>query len=209
MSGLYALKPWYAGRLHAVRGVLVTRRVPPDAITAAGVAFGAATGGVLWLVPAGAVAGFAVAGLLAARLACANLDGGVARESGRVTRFGTVTNEVGDRLAELAALAGLLAWASPALVAAAALAVGAPSRVSLMSMAAGEAHSARGTRTAGRAAAPRLQGGPFGKTERCVVLVGMAVTGLVTPLLLVLIVGSLVTAVLRLHQGHRLLRDEP
>ena len=59
---------------------------------------------------AGPVAAAAVGVLLAARLACANLDGGVARDSGRSTRFGAVVNELGDRLAEFAALAGRWRW---------------------------------------------------------------------------------------------------
>jgi CDP-diacylglycerol--glycerol-3-phosphate 3-phosphatidyltransferase len=192
MNGLYALKPWYAARLGRVRHALVARRVSPHAITAAGVAFGVGAGGALLLVPPGPVAAGAVAALLAARLACANLDGGVARASGRATRFGTLTNECGDRLAELAVLAGLLGWAPPALVVAAGLAVGAPSRVSVMAMAAG--------------ATTRLQDGPFGKTERCVLLVAIALTGWATPLLLVLIAGSLATAGLRLRRVHRMLR---
>jgi len=194
MSGLYALKPWYAARLSGVRRALVARRVAPGAITAGGVAFGAAAGVALWLIPAGPAAAGAVAALLAARLACANLDGGVARESGRATRFGALANEAGDRLAELAALAGLLAWAPPALVVAAGLAVGAPSRVSIMAMAAG--------------GAPRPGGGPFGKTERCALLVAVALTGWAVPLLLVLIAGSLLTAAVRVVQARRSLVRE-
>jgi CDP-diacylglycerol--glycerol-3-phosphate 3-phosphatidyltransferase len=193
MNGLYALKPWYAARLGRLRRVLVARRVSPHTITAGGVAFGAAAGAVLGLVRPGPAAAAAVATLLAARLACANLDGGVARESGRATRFGTLTNEAGDRLAELATLAGLLVWAPPALVAAAGLAVGAPSRVSLMAMAAGSPR--------------RAQDGPFGKTERCVVLVAVALTGWATPLLLALIAGCLVTVGVRLRGAHRMLRE--
>jgi CDP-diacylglycerol--glycerol-3-phosphate 3-phosphatidyltransferase len=185
MNGLYALKPWYAARLVPLRRGLVHRRVPPHAVTAAGVLFGAAAGTLLWLRPPGPVTGLAVAALLAARLACANLDGAVARESGRVSRFGAVLNEVGDRVAELAALAGLLAVTPVALVAGAALAASAPSWVSLAGAAAG---------------AGRLQGGPVGKTERCVLLVAIAFTGWVVPLLAVLTAGSVLTALVRLYR---------
>lgn len=182
MNGLYALKPWYAARLSGVRALLVARDVRPWAITAAGVAFAAAAGAVLATAAPGPAAAPAVALLLAARLACANLDGGVARESGRSTPFGAVVNELGDRLAELAALAGCLALADPALVAATALAATLPSWVALAGAAAG---------------ARRPQGGPVGKTERCVLLVLFALTG-AAAWLAVLAAGSLITAVVRL-----------
>jgi len=125
MFGLYTLKPWYASRLGGVRRMLLARRVSPNAVSLAGIALGAAAGATFVLLRPGLTAAAVVGVLLAGRLACANLDGGLARESGRATRFGVVVNELGDRVAELAALAGLLALASPALVAAAALAASA------------------------------------------------------------------------------------
>ncbi|MBB5076640.1 CDP-alcohol phosphatidyltransferase family protein [Nonomuraea endophytica] len=182
MNGLYALKPWYAARLGGVRTLLVAREVPPWAITAAGVAFAAAAGAVLATTRPGPLAALAVALLLAARLACANLDGGVARESGRATRFGAVVNELGDRLAELAVLAGCLVLAPPALVATTALAATLPSWIALAGAAAG---------------ARRAQGGPVGKTERCVLLAAFALTGW-APWLIVLAAGSAITALVRL-----------
>lgn len=185
MNGLYALKPWYAARLGRLRHGLVRRRVSPHAVTVAGILAGAGAGTLLWLRPPGIVTGLGVTALLAARLACANLDGGVARESGRSTRFGAVLNEVGDRVAELAVLAGLLATAPVALVALAALAASAPSWVSLAGAAAGSV---------------RLQGGPVGKTERCVLLAAIAFTGWAVPLLAVLAAGSAVTALVRLSR---------
>jgi len=182
-GGLYSLKPWYAGRLAPVRRRLVATNVPPVAITTAGIAFGGATGAALALLRPGPVAGLAVAALLAARLACANLDGGVARDESRGTPFGSVLNELGDRAAELAALAGCLAFASPALVLAAALAATLPSWVALAGAAAGLG---------------RVQGGPVGKTERCLLLALVAGTGLSTVFLSVLAAGSALTAVVRL-----------
>ncbi|HET8657994.1 MAG TPA: CDP-alcohol phosphatidyltransferase family protein [Micromonosporaceae bacterium] len=190
MDGLYALKPWYASRLDGVCRALVRNRVPPALVSAGGVAFGAAAGGGLLLLPPGPVAATAVGAALAARLACANLDGGVARAAGRASRFGAVTNELADRIAELAALAGTLALAPAGLVAAAALAAASPSWVSLAGAAAG---------------APRLQGGPIGKTERCLILVAVAVTGWAVPLLVVLGTGSAVTALLRVARLRRVL----
>ena len=60
--------------------------MPPSAITIAGIVFGGGAGAALALLRPGPVAGVVVAALLAARLGCANLDGGVAREGGRATR---------------------------------------------------------------------------------------------------------------------------
>ena len=181
MDGLYALKPWYAARLAGVRDSLVSRRVAPTAVSAAGVGAGAGAGLALALLPAGPVAGVAVGGLLAARLACANLDGGVARAAGRCTARGSLANEVGDRLADLAVLAGCFAVAPAWLVLAALLAATLPSWVSLAGAAAG---------------GPRLNGGPVGKTERAVLLTVLACTGWL-PLLAVLAVGSAITALVR------------
>jgi CDP-diacylglycerol--glycerol-3-phosphate 3-phosphatidyltransferase len=185
MQSLYAAKPWYAARLAGVRRLLVAYRVPPGTISAAGLGFGGLAGLTLAAVRPGLLCGLAVAGLLAARLACANLDGGVARESGQDTRVGAVVNELGDRGAELAVLAGCLALAPAGLVAGAALAATAPSWVSLAGAAAG---------------GPRLQGGPVGKTERCLLLVAIAATGWAVPLLALLAAGSLLTAALRLRR---------
>jgi len=184
MNGLYALKPWYTGRLGPVRDLLVSRGVPPWAISVGGVLAGAGAGGALLVLSPGPLAGLAVGVLLATRLAGANLDGAVARQSGTTSRLGSVVNELGDRLAEFAALAGCLALAPAALVAAAALAAAGPSWVSLAGAAAG---------------ADRIAGGPVGKTERCLLLVVIAATGWAIPVLVVLALGSLLTAALRLR----------
>jgi CDP-diacylglycerol--glycerol-3-phosphate 3-phosphatidyltransferase len=180
--GLYALKPWYAARLARLRNGLRARRIAPNSLTWTGVAAGAAAGIALATLTPGVLCGAVVAVALAARLACANLDGALARETGRTSRWGAVVNEVGDRLAELAALAGLAAVAPLGLVLAAAAAASAPSWISLAGAAAG---------------ADRMQGGPVGKTERALLLVVAAATGQVVAVLAVLIVGSLLTAVLR------------
>jgi CDP-diacylglycerol--glycerol-3-phosphate 3-phosphatidyltransferase len=182
-GGLYSFKSWYASRLAPVRRALVTANVPPAAITMAGIAFGGGAGAALAMLQPGPAAGAVVAALLAARLACANLDGGVARDAGRATRFGSVLNEIGDRAAELAALAGCLAFAPAVLVLAAALAAAAPSWVALAGAAAG---------------LRRIQGGPVGKTERCLLLVLLAAWGFPVVFLSVLAAGSALTAVVRL-----------
>jgi CDP-diacylglycerol--glycerol-3-phosphate 3-phosphatidyltransferase len=191
-GGLYSFKSWYAGRLAPVRRRLVTAGVPPWAITLAGIGFGGGAGLALALLRPGLVAGVVVAVLLAARLGCANLDGGVAREGNRATPFGSVLNELGDRGAELAALAGCLAFAPPALVLAAALAATLPSWVALAGAAAGLG---------------RVQGGPVGKTERCLLLALLALLGFPVVLLAVLAAGSLLTAAVRVGRLARLGRS--
>jgi len=182
-GGLYSFKPWYARRLAPVRRRLVAANVPPAAITMAGILFGGGAGALLAVLRPGPAAGAAVAALLAARLACANLDGGVARDGGRATPFGAVLNEIGDRAAELAALAGCLAIAPAALVLTAALAATLPSWVALAGAAAGLG---------------RVQGGPVGKTERCLLLALLAAFGWPAVWLTVLAAGSALTALVRL-----------
>ena len=183
-AGLYALKPWYADRLAGLRRALLGHGVEPDHVTAAGVVAGAGAGLALAALDAGPLAGVVVAVLLAARLAAANLDGGLARDLGRTSPRGAVLNELGDRAAELAVLAGCLAFAPAWLVAVTALAASAPSWVALAGAAAGR---------------PRVQGGPVGKTERAALLVVLAVTGAAVPVLSVIAAGSLVTAAVRLR----------
>lgn len=180
MDGLYALKPWYATRLRSVRAALVARDVSPHLLTAAGVAAGAAGGvalatGNALLVPP----------LVAARLAFANLDGGVARDTGRTTPWGSVVNELGDRLADVALLAGAFALAAPVPVLAALFAATLPSWVALAGAAAG---------------APRVNGGPAGKTERCaLVCVAAFFPAAAEAVLWTVAAGSVVTAGLRLR----------
>jgi CDP-diacylglycerol---glycerol-3-phosphate 3-phosphatidyltransferase len=188
-SGLYSFKPWYAGVLAPLRKRLVAARVSPNVITIAGIASGCGAGAAIALLRPGPLAGLTVAALLAARLACANLDGGVARDTGRSTPFGSVLNELGDRAAELAVLGGCLAIAPAWLVLAAALGATLPSWVALAAAAAG---------------LPRIQGGPVGKTERCLLLALLAGTGLVTAFLAFLAIGSALTALVRLARLARL-----
>ncbi|MFE0221183.1 CDP-alcohol phosphatidyltransferase family protein, partial [Streptomyces albidoflavus] len=164
------------------------RRRPPPPPRGGGAPGGGAPGGALALLPAGWAAA-PVALLLAARLACANLDGALARDTGRSTRRGALLNEAGDRAADLLVIAAFWAVAPGWLVALAACAATLPSWVSLAGAAAG---------------APRLNGGPAGKTERCLLAVVAAATGWYAPVLAVLAAGSAATALLR---GARLWRE--
>ncbi|MCX4670215.1 phosphatidate cytidylyltransferase [Streptomyces sp. NBC_01381] len=193
MNGLYALKPWYADRLSGVRAALVRREVSPDTLTAAGVVCAAGAAAALAWLPFGVSAPL-VAALLAARLAFANLDGALARDTGRTTRRGALLNELGDRAADLTVLAGFLPLAPLWLVATAGLAATLPSWVSLAGATAG---------------APRLNGGPVGKTERCALVVVAAASGWVVPVLTVIAAGSALTAGLRLARLWRELGTAP
>ncbi|MFF1358078.1 phosphatidate cytidylyltransferase [Streptomyces sp. NPDC058297] len=181
MNGLYALKPWYADRLSGLRHALAARQVSPDTLTAAGVGCAAGAAAALAWLPA-PLAALPVAVLLAARLAFANLDGALARDTGRTTRRGALLNELGDRTADLLVIAGFLPLAPLWLVAAAAFATTLPSWVSLAGAAAG---------------APRRNGGPVGKTERCLLAVVAAASSWAVPALAMIAAGSAVTAVLR------------
>jgi CDP-diacylglycerol--glycerol-3-phosphate 3-phosphatidyltransferase len=190
MNTLYALKPRFSRALTGLRSWCVDTGVRPAYLTWLGVAFGSAAGLALVALPHGPVAAGLVGFLVVARLACANLDGGVAREAGTSTAWGSVQNELGDRLADLAMLAGLVwlveaPWAGLVLLAACA-----PSWAALAVTAAG------GT---------RRNGGPMGKTERCAAVVVAAASGWFVPVAVVIAVGSVATAVLRLVQGQRML----
>ncbi|HTY32560.1 CDP-alcohol phosphatidyltransferase family protein [Mycobacterium sp.] len=196
-QGLYALKPWYTRRLTPIVKVAVARRISPDVFTVAGV-FAAAAAGV-----AVALGWWPLAALfLALRLAGANLDGAVARARAVSRPWGFVVNEVGDRASDLLTFAGLAVWAArqrgpglhwlswPVLmVLVAALAATLPTFASLAGAAAG---------------APRRNGGPLGKTERCVfVLLATAFPVILPVVSTQLVNGSLITAALRLRAAHR------
>lgn len=184
VQGLYALKPWYTRRLGGIVDAAVVRGISPDAFTVVGVlgAIGAALATVWGWWPV-------VAALLAVRLAGANLDGAVARARGVSRPWGFVLNELGDRASDLVMFAGLALLAAriggPVLwVLVAALAATLPTFVSLAGVGAGAA---------------RRNGGPFGKTERCLaVVVAAAIPAVIGWVCAVVVVGSVLTALTRL-----------
>lgn len=191
--GLYALKPWYTRRLRVVVDGAGRRGVSPDVFTVVGVVAAIGAGAAIALAwwPIALV-------LLAARLAGANLDGAVARARGVSRPWGFVLNELGDRASDLAMFAGLAllalrtpeavwvgdAWPAVAWVLAAAVAAGLPTFASL---------------AASGADSPRLNGGPFGKTERCLAAVIAAAVPTWLPVVAAVVVaGSVTTAAVRL-----------
>jgi CDP-diacylglycerol---glycerol-3-phosphate 3-phosphatidyltransferase len=197
MIGLYALKPWYTRRLTPILDAAVERQVSPDVFTAAGVVAAGAAGVTVALGwwPLAAL-------LLALRLAGANLDGAVARARGVSRPWGFVVNEIGDRTSDLLTFAGLAVFAArqngPGLhwlswpviqTLAAALAATLPTFASLAAAAAG---------------ATRRNGGPLGKTERCLFVVLATAFPVIMPVLLMQLVnGSLITTFLRLRAARR------
>ena len=207
--GLYALKPWYTRRLGSALRAAVRRGTSPDIFTALGVlsAAGAAVAIALGWWPLALV-------LLAGRLAGANLDGAVARARGVSRPWGFALNEIGDRGSDLLMFAGLAVLAvrepadslvTPSLsslvwVLIAGTAATLPTFASLAGTAAGTSAA-----TPGRTV-PRLNGGPFGKTERCaVVVVATAFPGWIPAIAVLVIAGSLLTAAVRLARVRRLL----
>lgn len=184
MLGLYALKPWFAGQLSAARRYFVLRGISPNSLSVAGVLSAGAAAVSLAVLPA-PFAALPVAVFLTARLAFANLDGTVARESGKETPLGSVLNEAGDRGADLVVLLGLLPHVPLPLVLAALLASSLPSWMSLAGAAAGVG---------------RINGGPVGKTERCLIAIVAAASGWYVEAAVVVAAGSLFTCALRAVQ---------
>ncbi|WP_241523612.1 CDP-alcohol phosphatidyltransferase family protein [Mycobacterium sp. IEC1808] len=196
-QGLYALKPWYTRRLTPVVNVAVRWNISPDVFTVAGVLAAGVAGATVALGWWPLTALF-----LALRLAGANLDGAVARARGVSRPWGFVVNEIGDRASDLLTFAGLAVWAArqrgPGLhwlswpvimVLIAALAATLPTFASLAGAAAG---------------APRRNGGPLGKTERCLFVFLATAFPVILPVVATQLVnGSLITTVLRLRAAHR------
>lgn len=194
MQVLYALKPWYARRLQVITDAAVRRGISPDVFTVIGVLGAVVAALMIWR-------GWWWAALiaLAIRLAGANLDGAVARARGVSRPWGFVLNEIGDRVSDLLMFAGLTAlaaraydgWSSAQVgyVLVAALAATLPTFASLAAAGAG---------------ATRRNGGPFGKTERCLVAVlATALPGALTFWAGLIVVGSVGTAIARLNATHR------
>ena len=187
MVSLYSLKYWYTRRLGVIIQASVRRGISPDVWTAVGVIAAALGCGALvmgWW-PLAFI-------LLAARLGGANLDGAVARARDVSRPFGFVLNEIGDRVADLFIMAGLVGLA---------LRTGSSTTtvyLTLIALAAATLPTFISLAAAG-AGATRLNGGPFGKTERCLAaVVAAALPQYLVIIAWVIIMGSAVTACVRL-----------
>ena len=184
---LYSLKYWYTRRLGVIIQASVRRGISPDVWTAVGVIAAALGCGALvmgWW-PLAFI-------LLAARLGGANLDGAVARARDVSRPFGFVLNEIGDRVSDLFIMAGLVGLA---------LRTGSSTTtvyLTLIALAAATLPTFISLAAAG-AGATRLNGGPFGKTERCLAaVVAAALPQYLVIIAWVIIMGSAVTACVRL-----------
>ena len=190
MKSLYSLKPWFSRLLKPVLKASIRAKISPDVYTLLNVVFGALAGlAATWLN------GWLVLLFVLLRLACANLDGALARALQALNdsppkKSGFTKNEIGDRLADFGMLFGLfyLAGQKYSLTALLAILVAAvPTVISLIGVSKGLA---------------RINSGPFGKTERCfatVLIVFIAgITSQVEQTVyigsIVIIVGSLITA---------------
>lgn len=196
--GIYAVKPWFRGRLSGATEALVRRGITPDQVTAAGLVAAVAGGVAVWAGDAAPLAWLAVPVLAFLRIMANALDGLVAQRAGLARPAGELFNETADRLADatfllpVATVGGVAPWLAFAAVAAAELAA----FVGITARAAG------GT---------RRYDGPMGKPDRMAVV---GVTGLVAPFvddparlwelaLGVVAVGALLTAANRYRTAHR------
>jgi len=197
MNGLYALKPWYTRRLTPMLNTAVQRNISPDVFTAAGVVAAAAAGVTV------ALGWWPLAALfLALRLAGANLDGAVARARGVSRPWGFVLNEIGDRASDFLTFAGLAVFAAR---------LGGTGYhwlswpvIQVLLAATAATLPPFAARAAAAAGATRRNGGPLGKTERCLFVLLATAFPVIMPLLLMQIVnGSILTCVLRLRAARR------
>jgi phosphatidylglycerophosphate synthase len=198
------------GMTQRVAAALVARGASPNGISVAGMLAGLAAGlafaATAWLPGAAWALWLAGALLVQARLLANLLDGMVAIGRGVASPVGELFNEVPDRVSDTAVLAGLgVAAGSVALGLAAALAAMATAYV----------------RTTARAAgAPSDFGGPMAKQHRMALATALAVWCAVVPggwggqdavwlVLVVVTLGSMLTAWLRLSRAAGALRARP
>lgn len=195
-GGLYAVKPRFQGCLRGMADRLAAQEIHPDWLTTAAVGCAALAGAAVLGSPAQPLLLWLVPPLAFTRLALNALDGMVARRLGVERAWGTVLNEMGDRLSDLLFLAPLLAVPSVP----APLAAGALCTVLL-----GSFVGVLGLSTA----AGRQYGGLCGKADRMLWLslacIASGTTGDLQPLTVVaaaLLVGGLITTAQRLRWIH-------
>lgn len=161
-TNLYALKPWYTKRLSWFIRLAVRRGLSPDLFTILGVVGAVVAAAGFALHPAW-LRGLVVLIGVVLRLGGANLDGAVARARKVSRPLGFVLNELGDRVSDFIVFAGLYLYAAHDLrpyIFGVAMLSSLPTLVSVSGAAVGVS---------------RINGGPFGKTERCLAFVVAAV----------------------------------
>ena len=198
------------GMTQRMAAALVVRGASPNGISIAGMVAGMAAGlafaATVWMPGAAWLFWLLGALLVQGRLMANLLDGMVAIGRGVASPVGELFNEVPDRVSDTAVLVGLgVAAGSAALGLAAALAAMATAYV----------------RTTARAAgAPSDFGGPMAKQHRMALATGLAVWCAVVPggwggawpvwaVLVLITLGSVLTAWLRLSRAATALRAKP
>jgi CDP-diacylglycerol--glycerol-3-phosphate 3-phosphatidyltransferase len=201
VAGIYDIKPAFQRSLRGIEGWLVERRVHPDWLTYLALALSVLGGVALYVGPREPAWLLLVPFVAIIRTALNALDGMVAVKTGLARPWGEVLNELCDRFADVALLGGmaLVPGVNHLLGAASVVAVLLTSYLAILAKAAG-----------GR----RLHGGPMGKPDRMIVLAIGAPLGLVLPvprlydgLQTLILVGVLLTLVLRLRAAHADLDD--
>lgn len=125
-------------------------------------------------------------------------DGVVARRQGRVTRFGGFLDSSLDRVVDMGLLLGLvLHYAGRGATGLAGLAAFALVATVLVSY----------TKARAESVVPRFEGGLLERAERIVILVLGGLTGWMPLALLLVAVGSAITAAQRIALAHRLMRE--
>ncbi len=191
--GIYAIKPWFRGRLAGITDALVRRGVSADTVTGAGLVAATLGGWSIWAGTEFRLAWLAVPLFAFLRIMANALDGLVAQASGTARPAGELFNETADRLGDFAFigavgfLPGLAGLAFAALAAA-----------ELASFVGVTAKAAGGT---------RRYDGPMGKPDRMAVVSVVAVVAAVGPRLAwrvglwVILVGAVVTAANRYRKA--------
>jgi CDP-diacylglycerol--glycerol-3-phosphate 3-phosphatidyltransferase len=200
MKGLYFAKAWFTKRLTIFIKLATLRNLSPDLFTGIGIAGAVLASRALVLTEHHPIFGCVLVGLgLVIRLGGANLDGAVARAQGRSHAFGFVINEIGDRVSDFIIMAGVvtIAWHTQVsnvriLSVVAIVAATLPTLISLAGAGAGGV---------------RINGGPFGKTERCATIfllsvaiaIGFSISASITIACDAIILGSIITAIARVQ----------
>jgi len=191
---LYALKPWFSNVLKPILKFSLKAKLSPDLYTLFNIAFGVLAGFGVY-----SLNGLIVLVAVVLRLACANLDGALARAKSMQTgiplsRLGFAKNEIGDRLADFSMMSGLAFLSESYLdgkqaitVLIAVFVTAIPTLISLIGVSKGVS---------------RINGGPMGKTERSFFVVLLVLIAQLTAAVgsyiyygaFVLIIGSIITA---------------
>ena len=128
------------------------------------------------------------------------LDGAVARQVGRATKFGAFLDSVLDRVSESAVLLGLAWWY-----------MGQPGQVEeiLAYIAIVGSMLVSYARARGEGIGVDCEVGLFTRVERAILIIAALILGLTTPALWILAVGTMITAIHRIVHVYLQVRDMP